>query len=289
VKTQNYLKTMFAGGEEDFSPNATEFWQLGRIPHSPLPEARRSYQWFQGDSEANYVERGNKEFSPDSISYDFNSFGYRSDEFDESGRTPSLMFIGCSNTLGIGTPWDGLWTTRVTKHFAARWGIPVRQYNLAWGATGADHVAMMVHQCVDILKPLAVCVLWSYVSRFTWFESATRRYHFLPNIYPSVPEAEHKAYLRLQTDAQSFFNFVKNYNFVAWRLAAIGVPFFCGSLDRFDADTLKHYVPMNSFVGRWNHLDSARDNRHSGVRSHADFADKMIAAARSLPNREGVA
>jgi hypothetical protein len=276
------MKVLFEGREENFLPNATEFWQLRRIPRSPLPGAQRSYQWLHSDSEANYLERGNKEFSPESISYEFNSLGYRSDEFDGSGLAPALMFIGCSNTLGIGVPWDALWTTRVTRHFAQTWGVPLHQYNLAWSATGSDHVAMMVHQCVDILKPQAVFVLWSYVNRLTWFETPTRRYHFLPNLNASMPETEHKAFLRLSTDAQAFFNFVRNYNFVAWRLAAIGVPFFCGNLERFELDTLKHYVPVTSHAGRWSRLDVARDNQHSGVRSHADFADKMIAAASNL-------
>lgn len=276
------MRVMFEGREEDFAPNATEFWRLRNIPRSPLPGRERSFQWLHSDSEANYIERGNKDFSPESISYEFNSFGYRSDEFDEAGSTPALMFIGCSNTLGIGIPWNGLWTTHVTKHFTRAWGIPVRQYNLAWSATGGDHVAMIVHQCVDILKPQAVFVLWSYVHRLTWFETPSRRYHFLPNYNLSTPETEHNAFQRLSTDAQAFFNFVKNYNFVAWRLKAMGVPFFCGNLERFDVDILKHYVPTHSFAGRWSRLDVARDNQHSGVKSHADFADKMIAIAKDL-------
>ena len=43
---------------------------------------------------------------------------------------------------------------------------------------------------------------------------------------------------------------LKNYNFVVWRLKALGVPFFCGTYEHFDVDTLKHYVPTHSFVGR---------------------------------------
>ena len=140
------MRVMFEGREEDFSSNATEFWRLRKIPCSPLPGRERSFQWLHSDSEANYVERGNKDFSPESISYEFNSFGYRSDEFDETGSAPALMFIGCSNTLGIGIPWDALWTTLVTKHFTKAWGIPVRQYNLAWSGTGGS--------CCDDCSPM---------------------------------------------------------------------------------------------------------------------------------------
>lgn len=92
--------------ERDFAPNATEFWQLRKIPRTSLRGTVRSCRWLHSDSEANYVKRGNKEFSPESISYEFNNFGYRSDEFHETGSIPALMFIGCSYTLGIGIPWE---------------------------------------------------------------------------------------------------------------------------------------------------------------------------------------
>jgi hypothetical protein len=141
---------------------------------------------------------------------------------------------------------------------------------------------MMVHQCTSQLKPLAVFVLWSYVNRLTWFETPKRRYHFLPNLTTSVPEAEHGAFLRLSTDAQAFFNFVRNYNFVANTLQVLKVPFFCGILERFEAETLKHYVPLDPFIGRWNRLDVARDNQHSGVKSHADFAERVVEKAIHL-------
>jgi hypothetical protein len=276
------VRVLFEGRERDFAPSATEFWQRSRIPRSPLTGSPRTLRWLHSDSEENYYARGNKELAPESISYEFNSFGYRSDEFDQYGVAPGLMFIGCSNTLGIGIPLDCLWTTLVTRHFQTVWDMPIRQYNLAWSATGGDHVAMMVHQCTSVLKPRAVFVLWSYVNRLTWFETPKRRYHFLPSSTKFVPEAEHNAFLRLSTDSQAFFNFVRNYNFVENALKAMGVPFFCGILERFETDTLEYYVPLGPYVGRWNRLDTARDNQHSGVKSHADFADRIIEKAIHL-------
>jgi hypothetical protein len=146
---------------------------------------------------------------------------------------------------------------------------------------------MVVHRCVDVLKPQAIFVLWSYINRLTWFETPHRRHHFLPNS-SSIPEAEHSALLRLSTNAHAFFNFVKNYNFVVWRLKALGVPFFCGTYEHFDIQTLKHYVPTHSLASHWRRLDVARDNQHSGVKSHARFAEKIIGIAKNLqPSSRG--
>jgi hypothetical protein len=64
--------------------------------------------------------------------------------------------------------------------------------------------------------------------------------------------------------------------------------FSAENLEQFFTDTLEHYVSTDCFVGRWNRLDAARDNLHSGVKSHADFAARIIAAASGIslaPNR----
>jgi len=62
----------------------------------------------------------------------------------------------------------------------------------------------------------------------------------------------------------------------------VGVPFFCGTYEHFDVETLKHYVPTHSFASHWRRLDLARDNQHSGVKSHARFAEKIIGIAKNL-------
>jgi hypothetical protein len=273
---------MFRGVESTLSPATCEFWQLNRIPYSPLPAGTRYARWLSSDSEENYKRRGNREFSPESVNYNFNSYGYRSDEFDVDRSPPAIVFIGCSNTLGIGIPFEALWTTIVTRYFQEQWKTTVLQYNLAWMGTGSDHVAMMVHQCIDLLKPAAVFVLWSYVNRMTWFADVKRRFHFLPDSTRYAPPKEHEAFLLLSTDAQAFFNYVRNYNFVYDRLFRRNIPFFCGNLEQFSIDTLRNYVPTDCFVGRWNRLDAARDNQHSGVKSHADFAVRTIAAAKGV-------
>ena len=272
----------FRGHEATLAPASSEFWQFNRIPHSPLPAGTRYAQWLSSDNERNYKLRGNAAFSPESVSYAFNSYGYRSDEFDIERCPPAIMFVGCSNTLGVGIPIDALWTTIVTRYFEERWKTRVLQYNLAWGGTGTDHVAMMIHQCIDLLKPAAVFVLWSYIHRMTWFADVNQLFHFLPKIRPAFPPKEHNAFLRLSTEAHAFFNYVRNYNFVHDRLSQRKIPFFCGSLEQFSTDTLAHYVSTDCFVGRWNRLDVARDNLHSGVKSHADFAARIIAVASGI-------
>jgi hypothetical protein len=269
---------MFQTHAGKFEPGACEFWQRGRIPRSPLRSPTNFLRWQGTDSEENYRQHGNKEFSVESVGYQFNSLGYRGPEFQLEPRERTVLFLGDSHTMGTGMPWTGLWTTLVTTHLNRRWGVPVRQLNLAWGGTSPDYVAMMVHQCVEVLSPDVVFVLWSYVTRMMWFPDTRRPVHFNAANPPKDNPKEHEAYLRLFTDPQGFFNYVRNFQLVNEHLLRLGIPYFWGNLESFSSEMLRPYVPLEGYVGHWKRVDLARDARHGGLKTHAAFAEQVIRA-----------
>jgi hypothetical protein len=261
----------------EFAPAVCEFWQPNRIPYSPLHPRTRFTRWLPTDSEENYRRRGNKDFSVESVGYEFNSLGYRGPEFERRPGEAAVMFVGDSNTVGVGMPWEGMWTTRITQRLEERWGKPVRQCNLGWLGTGSDYAAMMVHQAVDVIRPDAVFVLWSFTSRITWFASPRRQVHFLPEQAEREDSREHSAYLRLASESQGFFNFVRNFTLVRERLLRQSIPFYWGTVEQFQRSMLEAYLPLDNYAGPLEKLDLARDARHAGSKSHAAFAERLIA------------
>ena len=264
--------------ENKFAPTACEFWQANRIPRSRYTRTQ-FLRWFPTDSEENYRKQGNKAFSVESVGYEFNSLGYRGPEFNREPGEAVVMFLGDSHTFGVGMPWEKLWTSLLTKHLEQCWGVPVRQCNLAWGGTGSDYAAMMVHQSVDVLKPDAVFILWSFISRMTWFADAHRPVHFFPEYAPSSNKyyiEEHSAYLRLATESHGFFNFVRNFHLVRDRLLRLGIACYWGTCQQFSRKMLEPYLPLDGFAGCWKMMDRARDGLHGGLESHAVFAESVI-------------
>ncbi|SFU03616.1 hypothetical protein SAMN05660657_04961 [Geodermatophilus amargosae] len=259
-----------------FLPSATDFWQANRVPRSPQYPPVAFTQWLHGDSEENYLRRGNRAFSPDSVGYRFNSMGYRGPEFDRDAGDLAVVFVGDSNTFGLGMPYERLWTSLVTKSLADLHGRTVRQFNLGFGATGSDYVAMMVHQSIDALRPDAVCVLWPSTARISWFPTPRRQLFFLPDWRPDFNTEEHAAFLRLSTEAQTFFNFVRNFQLVRARLAECGIPYHWGVLEPVPTEVLQAYTGLDGYVGAWEPVDLARDGRHAGIDSHAEFAAAMV-------------
>ena len=267
---------VFQGDEGKFAPSVCEFWQANRIPRSPLYPHAQFLRWFGTDSEENYRNRGNKAFSVESVGYEFNSLGYRSPEFNREPGEAVVMFLGDSHTFGMGMPWEMLWASLVTKHLEQRYGVPVRQCNLGWGGTGSDYAAMMVHQSVDVLKPDAVFILWSFISRMTWFADTSRGVHFVPEWVHNEYTQEHSAYSRLATESHGFFNYVRNFHLVRERLLRLGIPYYWGTFEQFSREMLEPYLPLDGFAGCWEMRDLARDGLHGGRESHAFFATSVV-------------
>jgi hypothetical protein len=283
-RSRNWQLGYFTSDEASFAPDACEFWQMHRVPHSPLYPRTRFLRWLHTDSEENYHERGNKAFSVESVGYEFNELGYRGRSFELGPQEVGVVFLGDSNTFGLGMPCEGLWISHVVVHLQERWGMPVRPLNLAWGGTGSDYTAMMLHQTVEVLRPATVFILWSFAGRMTWFPDTSRQVHFIPEWGEDIYAKDHQAYLRLATEPHGFFNFVRNFHLVNDRLLRLGIPYYWGILESFSREMLAPYLPLDTFVGHWEILDLARDGRHGGLQSHACFARRVATAIE----RDGV-
>lgn len=66
---------------------------------------------------------------PDVISYKFNSYGFREEEFDNS---KAGIALGCSLTSGIGLPLDTVWPSVLSKK------LNTKIWNLGVGGSSAD-------------------------------------------------------------------------------------------------------------------------------------------------------
>jgi hypothetical protein len=63
--------------------------------------------------------------------------------------------------------------------------------------------------------------------------------HFIPEWMPDNHTKDHAAFLRLATDANGFFNYVRNFHLVNDRLSRIGVPYYWGNLEPFSPSVVR--------------------------------------------------
>lgn len=93
----------------------------------------------------------NKGYTKTSISYDYNTYGFRSPEFNDVGN--NIITIGCSFTEGIGLHNDEIWGSVISKE------LDVPNYNLGSGGHGFFYCINMLKIWIPLLRPKYVFCL----------------------------------------------------------------------------------------------------------------------------------
>jgi hypothetical protein len=78
------------------------------------------------------------------VTYDFNSDGFRCDEFSQD---PGILFLGCSFTLGIGVHVEQVWPELVSQQ------LNMQCFNLGQGGASADTAFRFCQGWIDKILP----------------------------------------------------------------------------------------------------------------------------------------
>lgn len=92
------------------------------------------------------------------ISYDLNTYGFRSDEFVENRE--SITILGCSYAFGIGMPNESIWPTLLSK----KMGMPVNNISIPGGSL--DSAFRVYNEWQPLLKSKYTILLTPQSSRF---------------------------------------------------------------------------------------------------------------------------
>ena len=90
-------------------------------------------------------------WTKDSITYKFNDQGFRSEEFDSSGN--SIVFLGCSYTVGIGVQWEDTFSKIVSDD------LKLKCFNLGVGGGSMDSCFRFAIYWLEKIKPKIVVLL----------------------------------------------------------------------------------------------------------------------------------
>lgn len=276
--------------------NYRNLWKANTIPYAfPWPGTAYggSTFWHSPDTEQNYYERGNKTYGPKDITYDLNTFGYRSQEINLQSKNCKIMFVGCSFTFGAGLPLEEVWTSQLTNMIEDHYNVKVEQHNFGQPAHGIDTFARIVYQVAPVLRPNLVAILMTTPFRqainIDWDNQtpfiATYRDEQFANIW--------KGFVNIHTDAQAFFEYVRNFNFIQSVLKTLRIPVLwqvpanfedwfsrhdiCWH-EYFDTDCIIDASCLNNFDFG---VDRARDGCHPGVATNRMIAEKFYDTCRA--------
>jgi len=182
------------------------------------------------------------------VSYTFNEHGFRCPSFED---TPSIMFLGCSHTLGIGINIEDTWGHLVSKE------LNLRCINLGQGGGTNDTAFRLGYHWIPKLKPKIVFLLQPESSRIEII-SRSQNIQFL-SIGQKIPVQWQRWYNDwLLVDSNSVLNFQKN---------TLALTEICKqNRAKF------RYVSSDDMP----QCDKARDLAHDGVISNSKFVTSVL-------------
>jgi hypothetical protein len=228
----------------------------------------------------NKIEKGpNWYYYDNEIEYKFNSWGYRSKEFDLLGRDYLLTF-GCSYTEGVGLHYEDMWSTKLAKV------LDLDIFNLGSGGTGLDfqmyNTILFFNYVLKLNKlPKLVVYQWPEKHRTVYaFKSKDNNEIEFQSFSGALPEEWYpqnsleygRWYFHSYLENQG--ELIKNTNFcpmtvdAIWKSAGVKVLHWTYSND-FEMMNKDSFISNN--VDLINVMDDsrtkARDCSHNGVES----------------------
>ena len=231
----------------------------------------QTFDWCNGDTEERYLKSLTKQpndwyYVNKKITYTYNNNGHRSVNVNDLNFDNYVLFTGCSHTEGVGLELETTYPYLISKNLNCDY------YNLALSASGIDVLEYnILHWFLQHKKkPKYVFIQWPDHSRFM---SVYPGYdHIIPNGSWCETDAEKRFFV--SGELTGFFNARK---FISLNCITniIDVPFYTINLT-----SLATY-DNNSFS--WKKVDTARDLKHCGIKSHANLAQNLLDHLYKIP------
>jgi len=184
---------------------------------------------------------------PGCITYKYNSFGFRDEEFD---NRPCGIAVGCSHTEGIGLPNSAGWVRKLSELT----GIHI--WNLGVGGSSLDTTFRLLDHWLPKLKPKFVVACTPDPARIEVFYHATP-IALMPQFHPKHLEHYYKIWISDNNNSKMLER--KNLLAIQCLCNLAGIPF--------------QYLKARALGTE--HLGDARDLLHYGVEAHTIFAKKI--------------
>lgn len=221
--------------------------------YSAYPQYRnQSFKYFLTDTEERFLRRNSdqkKELQSyglldKDINYTFNSYGFRSNEFQEPGS--GIIFLGCSYTFGFGIGIEDSFTHIVSKE------LRLNNYNLGLCGGGPDSSFRIGHYWIPKLKPKYII----YTNIFSIRSEEILKPDKVVSYYPLHPTNPNKDPMDRFSHIHWDLNNLKSLYSLKYISQELNIPFY--NITEF---------PI---------LDHARDLEHPGKMSNEEFAEEIL-------------
>jgi hypothetical protein len=194
------------------------------------------------------------------ITYNFNNQGFRCADFEDGPSGPSVIFLGCSFTLGIGLPKKDIFPTLVSNE------LNLTCYNLAQAGSSSDTAFRLGYYWIPQLKPKLVVMLAPEIHRLEHLYMTEKNEIESVKFLPQLQNLEewYKKYILIKENSD--LNRIKNH---------LAIENICqtNNVKLLYLTYEDHFLKFRKEFGP-EHM--ARDLAHPGKITHKKFAEEIL-------------
>ena len=221
------------------------YFKQGIMPWNWAPK-NTEVLWSGFDNIKNFNTNPKKQFWENiELSYKYNQYGFRYDNFDNYLNKLVDIAVGCSFVEGVGMPAESIWPSLIEQ----RTKIPCLNFGVGGGST--DTVARVITNIASLFKIRTVYVLWPNLERFEIYNDV------IEIITPMNSKIE---YIWSCEPTHSNNRFFKNQYM----------------LQLLSKEHQFNLVERNVSTFLLNQFDTGRDNAHFGFETHKTLAESFL-------------
>jgi len=231
-----------------------------------LENANMTFDWFSTDTLIHYRKNKHKTqkhgWTEKSITYKFNEYGFRSDNFNNK---EGALFLGCSHTFGVGMPYNLIWSYLVSNE------LDLSCWSLAQLGASINTCYRLGSYWIPILKPKYIFVMMPEYSRREYFMPT---YNNKTNIYTDLNQGLYTFNVNMNDDidyTSFYFNMVSvdENNILNNETNINGLKYIA-----YENNIPIYFCNINQDINEPKNL--ARDLQHNGKLYHRNKADKFL-------------
>jgi hypothetical protein len=216
-----------------------------------------------------------------SITYRFNSLGYRCPEFEVEADL-RIVAVGCSYVVGAGLPQPAIFHELFAERLRRESAKKVVLWNLARDGASNDYISRLLYLAIPRLDPHLVLVNFTHGARREYVSVQGNWISYTPMFTPAdeVTLGIYGHFAALSSPLDDQLNLFKNYKAVELLLA--GRPWLFSHAMPQEFEPVAAYMNLSRYAGPLPTADKARDGRHPGPESHRRLAELYWAKFNEL-------
>lgn len=227
---------------------------------------RTAEEEFITSGEHSHAKRLTKD---ESIRYYYNSLGFRSDEFTNEHDGEHVLFVGCSETEGVGGPLESCWSYMTYQELAKEKTLS-GFFNLARYGWGYDVILSNTMAYIKKYgKPDKIFILFPNIGRFYKWKDAddesSEIFHYIGAIPNAVEDTSNEPYwkrkISVATQRSNFIIFTMLVKMFEEYCASNNIELLWSTWDEDDATNYQNIGIFNEFVKMAKAYDFVKSNQ----------------------------